>query len=131
MLRVEVHEAVNALIMRIEGRLTREYANQVRTVMKSCETLTGLIVDLTELTFVDPVGEVVLLWLKHRGAKFATENSYALDVCERLLLPRVGQRAGSVRSPLLARSEADLVSQKNMSRHFAVTWDGAPTEATP
>jgi len=87
MLRVEMHDSINALIVRLEGRLTGEGAEQVRTLVTRCHTEWRLIVDLTEVTFVDAVGEVVLSFLKRFGAEFVADTAYTLDVCERLRLP--------------------------------------------
>ena len=46
-----------------------------------------LVVDLSEVTFIDVTGEKVLSWLGRMGAEFVTQNSYSRDVCERLNLP--------------------------------------------
>jgi hypothetical protein len=46
----------------------------------------GLIVDLTEVSYVDSVGEQLLKWLGSVGAKFVAGNVYAVGVCERLRL---------------------------------------------
>jgi len=88
MLRVEMRDSINALIVRLEGRLTGEGgAEQVRTLVTRCHTEWRLIVDLTEVTFVDAVGEEVLSFLKRFGAEFVADTAYTLDVCERLRLP--------------------------------------------
>ena len=87
MLRVEMHDSVNASIIRVEGRLTKETADHLRTLGTRCNTETRLVVDLTELMFVDAVGEDVLSFFKRLGAEFVAETSYPLDVCERLHLP--------------------------------------------
>jgi hypothetical protein len=44
----------------------------------------GLVVDLTQVTFVDSVGETVLPLFGRLGAEFIAENSYSLGVCDRL-----------------------------------------------
>jgi hypothetical protein len=49
----------------------------------------GLFIDLTETTFVDAVGEEVVVFLKRLGAVFIGETSFSLDVCDRLHLPLV------------------------------------------
>jgi len=45
-----------------------------------------LVVDVSEVTFVDGVGEDVLAWLGRIGAEFVAESSYARHVCEGLQL---------------------------------------------
>jgi len=92
MLRVEMRDSVNAFIFRLEGRFTGEGAEHVRTLVTRCHTEMRLVVDLTEITYVDIVGEEVLSFLKRLGAVFLAETSYALDVCERLRLPLVRKR---------------------------------------
>ena len=49
---------------------------------------------MSEVTYVDSIGEQVLDWLGRTG-EFVAENSYARDVCERLNLVLVRVRNGS------------------------------------
>ena len=88
MLRVEKQESNDAVIFRLEGRFTREGAEHIRGLIAQCNrNLTSFTLDLTELLFIDNVGEEVLVFVKGLGAEFIAETSYALDVCERLDLP--------------------------------------------
>jgi hypothetical protein len=87
MLRVEMHDSVNALILGLEGRFTGEEADHVRTLVMRCHVEMRLVVDLTEITFIDVIGEEVLGFLNRLGAEFVAGTSYSLDVCERLHLP--------------------------------------------
>lgn len=87
MLRVKTQEVDDALIFRLEGRLTGEGAEQVRLLVTRYESKSDLVVDLTDVMFVDAVGENVLSFLKKLGGKFVAETAYSLDVCERLQLP--------------------------------------------
>ena len=92
MLRVEMQESNDALIFRLEGRFTREGAEHIRGLIAQCNrNSTGFIFDLTELLFIDNVGEEVLVFVKGLGAEFIAETSYALDACERLDLPLAHQ----------------------------------------
>ena len=106
MLRVEMHDALDALIMRIDGRFTEKCANQLHALVTRCKTSMRLVVDLSEVTFVDSIGEAALLWLKRVGAEFVAKNWYALDLCERLHLPLFGKRARFVRGPVPRPSQA-------------------------
>jgi hypothetical protein len=94
MLRVEVQDSANALIVRLEGRLTGQHAEHIRMLIASSEATGRLVVDLTEVTFIDPVGEAALSSFSRLGAKFVAEDVYVLGVCERLHLPlaRNGKR---------------------------------------
>ena len=64
-----------------------------------------LIVDLTEVMFIDGVGEDVLSLLKRLGAEFIAETSYSLHVCERLGLPLV--RSNGSNAPRLGGSNGN------------------------
>ena len=92
MFRVEMQESDSALICRLEGRFTREGAEHVRMLVIRCDTPPRLIVDVTELLYIDATGEEVLLLLKRLGANFVAETSYSRDVCERLDLPQEGSQ---------------------------------------
>lgn len=94
MLRVEIQDSENALTLKLEGRFTGDDAQSTRTLAARCGNGTKLVVDLTEITFIDPVGEDVLLFLGRFGAEFVAQTSYTLDVCERLRL-RLARDGGS------------------------------------
>jgi STAS domain len=87
MLRVEMHEVDGTLIMRLYGRLTGEYAEHIRMLWTRCNPVSRLVVDLTEVTFVDSAGEEVLSLFGRLPGEFIAENSYSKDLCERLQLP--------------------------------------------
>ena len=87
MLRVKMQESVDVLTFKLEGRLTGEQAEHVRTLVTRCDPEMQLVFDVTEVMFIDAVGEEVLSLVKRLGAQFIAETSYALDVCERLCLP--------------------------------------------
>ena len=88
MLRVETQELDGALICRLEGRFTGEGAEHIRMLVTQCRTDIRLVVDLTEVMYIDAIGEEVLLLLRRLGAQFVAETSYSRDVCERLHLPQ-------------------------------------------
>jgi anti-anti-sigma factor len=87
MLRVGTQQLEHALICRLEGRFTGEEAEEVRRLVTRCDSKLELVVDLTDVMFIDAIGEEVLLFLKRLGAQFVAETSYSRDVCERLELP--------------------------------------------
>jgi hypothetical protein len=86
MLRVQIHDSANTLSLKLEGRFTGDDADHTRTLMTHCHPRTRLVVDLTEVTFIDSVGEEVLSFFGRFGAEFFAQTSYSLDVCERLHL---------------------------------------------
>lgn len=94
MLRAEIHDSPSSLSLKLEGRFTGDDARHAGTLMTCRRPGTRLVVDLTEVTFVDSVGEEVLSFLGGLGAEFVAETSYSLDVCERLHL-HIAQRGVS------------------------------------
>jgi hypothetical protein len=93
MLRVETQELDGALICRLEGRFTGKGAEEVRALVTRCDGNLELVIDLTDVMFIDAVGEQVLLFVNRLGAQFVAETSYSRDVCERLQLPLIGKCA--------------------------------------
>ena len=87
MLRVGTQQLNGSLLCKLEGRFTGEGAEHVRTLVTRCDSGLKLIVDLTEMMFVDTIGEQVLSFVKKLGAQFIAETSYSQHVCERLNLP--------------------------------------------
>jgi hypothetical protein len=86
MLRVEICDSAETLILRLVGRFTGDDAEQTRTLAARCAARGKLLVDLTDVEFIDAAGEEVLSFLGQFGAQFVAPNSYVLDVCERLNL---------------------------------------------
>ena len=86
MLRVEIHDSVETPTVRLEGRFAGDDAEHIRTLAARFGARGKLLVDLTEVIFIDAVGEEVLSFLGQLGAEFVAPNSYALDLCERLNL---------------------------------------------
>ena len=98
MLRVEIRDSADTLILKLEGRFTGDDAVHTRTLATRLAAR-EMLVDLTEVVFVDAVGEEVLSFLGQFGAEFVAPNSYVLDVCERLNL-RVAPNGSSHLSAL-------------------------------
>lgn len=86
MLRVELHESAGTTTLRMEGRFVGEFAENARELLAR-QIPTRLVIDLSEVTFVDEFGEHVLSWMKQVGSRFIADNAYSADVCERLGLP--------------------------------------------
>jgi hypothetical protein len=94
MLRVEISDSAGTLILRLEGRFTADDAEHTGTLAARFAARGKLLVDLTEVVFIDAAGEEVLSFLRELGAEFVAPNSYVLDVCERLNL-RVAPNGGA------------------------------------
>ena len=87
MLRVERHHIGDTVTLRLEGRFVGPFAKDTRDLVARCKIPPRLIVNLSEVTFVDAIGEEALSWLAQIGGEFVAENCYPLHVCERLHLP--------------------------------------------
>ena len=96
MLRVECQDVGNTVTLRLEGRFVGPFARDTRDLVTRCKPPLRLVVNLSEVTFVDAVGEEVLSWLARMRGEFVAENCYPLHVCERLHLPMARKRAGAL-----------------------------------
>lgn len=67
MLRVEFNDVGNTVTMRMEGRFVGPFAEDTRDLVTRCKIPLRLVVNLSEVTFVDAIGEEVLSWLARIG----------------------------------------------------------------
>ena len=88
---MEFYRLPDCLKLRMGGRFVRDFAEHARTLAEGSTLPSKVIVDLSEVNFVDAVGEKVLLWFKEIGVTFAAASAYSHDVCERLRLPIEGE----------------------------------------
>lgn len=86
MVRVQFHEKDNTTTMRIEGRFVGHFAEDARSLIASKGIPGKLIVDLSELSWADSIGEEVLAWLGSIGYRFVAGNAYSSYLCEKLHL---------------------------------------------
>jgi hypothetical protein len=61
--------------LKFEGQFRGNDAQNTRVLLTSCPEGVALVVDLTDVTFIDPVGEAVLSFFGRRGAQFIAETS--------------------------------------------------------
>ena len=90
MLRAELKQRNNGLVLKLEGRLVSAWAAQVKSLVTRHFVANGLLVDMSEVTYVDSVGELLLLWLRGLHAMFVAETCYARGICEQLQLTLKG-----------------------------------------
>ena len=86
MFRAELQWLASRPTLKLEGKLVADWAEQARCLVTKDVLPKGLIVDLTEVSYVDSVGEELLNWLASVGALFVAGNVYAIAVCDRLRL---------------------------------------------
>jgi hypothetical protein len=84
MFRAEILWLANGPTLKMEGKLVGEWAEQARCLVTADVTPKGLVVDLTEASYIDSAGERLLSWLGSVGALFAASGVYTTAVCERL-----------------------------------------------
>jgi len=106
MFRAEILWMANGPTLKMEGRVVGEWAEQARSLVTTDVVPKGLIVDLTEVSYVDSAGERLLSWLGSVGAVFVASGVYAPAVCERLGLSpvrrmRARRHKNNARSPQL------------------------------
>jgi hypothetical protein len=92
MLRVEFQDVGNTVTMRLEGRFVGLFARDTRDLLTRTKIPLRFVVNLSEVTFVDAVGEEMLSWLARSGGQFIADKCYPLHVCERLHLPMAPKR---------------------------------------
>src|SRR5208283_3145212 len=92
MLRMSFDETPIAITVRLEGRFVKEFAEHARTLIGESHEPSRFVFDLSEVTFVDAIGEEVLIALKEVGVRFTAESAYCRDICERLDLPMATPR---------------------------------------
>jgi hypothetical protein len=95
MLRVEFEDVGDTLTMRLQGRFVGPFAKDTRDLVTHTKIPPRLVINLSEVTFVDAPGEEMLSWLARIGGRFIADNCYPLHVCQRLHLPMAPKRAGS------------------------------------
>src|SRR5215831_12878560 len=95
MLRVEFNDDGNGrLIVRLFGRMIGPYAEDAREALAQRRLPASLVVDLSEVTFVDLFGEQILLWLGRLGARFVANSVYTRSICDCLQLRISDKPAG-------------------------------------
>jgi len=103
----------------MDGELVGDWAEQARDLLTADLVQKGLIVDLTDVTYVDSAGERLLSWLGRVGAVFAARGVYTIGVCEGLglsVVPSIPARRhgslGEKYSTHPMQAEADRRHQK-------------------
>ena len=89
MSRAQILWLANGPTLKMDGKLVGQWADEARCLITTDVVPRGLIVDLSELSYVDSAGERLLCWLSSVGAVFAAGNVYTINVCERLALTTI------------------------------------------
>ena len=94
MFRAEIQWLASGPTLKFEGRLVADWAEEARRLVTKDVLPNGLIIDLTEVSYIDTVGELLLKWLASVGAVFVARNVYAIGVCDRLGLSLMQKISG-------------------------------------
>lgn len=86
MFRAQIQDCSNGLTLKLAGRFTGDDAENSRVLIMRFRDGMRFVLDLTDVTFIDSIGEEVLSFFGRFGAEFVAPTSYTLDVCERLHL---------------------------------------------
>ena len=86
MFRAEILWLASGPTLKLEGKLVTDWAEQAKCLVTKDVLPKGLLVDLTEVSYVDS-GEQLLNWLASVGAVFIAGSVYGFAVCDRLRLP--------------------------------------------
>jgi len=86
MFRAEIHEIMQRPVLKLEGKLIGDWAEEARSLVSTTSVPKGLIVDITDVSYVDAAGEAILSWFSSIGARFIADAIYAAAVCEQLQL---------------------------------------------
>ena len=99
MLRVQIQDCANGFTLKLEGRFTGDDAENTRILITRSRDGIRFVLDLTDVTFIDSVGEEVLSFFGRFGTEFVAPTSYTLDACERLhlRLAHAGYTSGASR----------------------------------
>jgi len=79
MFRAEIQWLASGPTLKLEGKLVTDWAEQARCLVTKDVLPKGLIVDLTEVSYIDSVGEQLLKWLACVGAVFV--DGSGLCIC--------------------------------------------------
>jgi hypothetical protein len=91
MFRAQIIQLASGPTLKMEGNLVGAWAEEAKSLVTSGPVPKGLIVNLADVSYVDSVGEQVLVWLASVGSSFISNGLYATSVCERLQLPVHGK----------------------------------------
>ncbi|HXJ87130.1 MAG TPA: hypothetical protein VMS18_09965, partial [Candidatus Binatia bacterium] len=94
MFRANIQWLASGPTLKLEGKLVADWAEQAMCLVTKDLLPKGLIVDLTQVSYVDSVGEQLLKWLASVGAVFVAGNVYANALCDGLGLSPIQKIAG-------------------------------------
>ncbi len=83
MLRITVHDNLQALTFQLEGRLAGPWVRELENCLKSTlaqQRKSVLRIDLTGVTFIDDAGKACLAATHRQGAEFVATDCLTKDI---------------------------------------------------
>ena len=88
MLKITIHNAMNAATLKLEGRLAGPWVSELERswrAVKNDSRAKPVLIDLCEVTFVDAEGRRLLSWLYEQGARMQTFGCMAKGIVEEIV----------------------------------------------
>jgi hypothetical protein len=117
MFRAEIRWLADHAILKMEGRVVGDSAEQTKILVTNEVGSRAFVVDLSDVSYVDHVGEQVLRWLGSFGATFVAGNVYTEGLCQRMRLPVLRKREDVVAHDGLAQGYPVEPDQDYWERH--------------
>ena len=121
MFRAQIIQLANGPTLKMEGNLVGQWAEEAKSLVTNGPVPKGLIIDLTDVSYVDSVGEKVLSWFASVGASFMAKAVYSASLCEQLQLPvhRIGNpsRTSRLELPSLTTSRLPQFGFSSLNSH--------------
>jgi len=86
MFRAEIQWLASGPTLKMEGKLVGDWAEEAMSLLTKDAVPQELIVDLTDVSYIDSLGEEFLKWLGRVGSAFVPGNVYTSGICEQLNL---------------------------------------------
>ncbi len=139
MFRIEFYEMPDRINVRVEGRFVGDFAEHARLLIAKSEAPSRFVVDLSDVSYIDEVGEQVLIWFNEIGVRFTADSLYSRGICEHLQLPMDGGRSVTFRDGLgtrhsqrpIAISNSEVPGAGEMRRRPSNLWSRALVARAP
>lgn len=123
MLKVTVHDSASALRIEIEGKVTAPFLSEIENCWQTARSAASgkaLIVDLTEVDYVDTAGKYLLAWMNETGVRFVGRSLPIQEVVKEI----TGQ-------PMLSTAPARRRMTHKLIGWFLTALSGLPVGAAP
>ena len=102
MLKITLHDSAGEFRLKLEGRLTGAWVHELEQCWKTASSTTQgrrTVVDLEEVDFVDPAGQILLSDMHSQGVEMVAVTplicSVLKEVCQAPACARVESKASS------------------------------------